>query len=112
MCTNLFLDKKTYLCSTCRKSLFQKKKRPKRSVMNRLDKDDKLDLNDLESILISKNIIFLKIYETPKSQYYAVKGKAVNVPIPESSILNTVELLPRTPQNAGLVSVSLKRKIE
>ena len=112
---DLFLDKKTFLCSTCRKWLFNKKKRPKRSVMNRLDKDVKLDLTDLESILISKNIIFLKIYETPKSQYYAVKDKAVNVPILDDDILNglnSVKSFPRLLDESGLVPVKLKRKLE
>ena len=40
------------------------------------------------------------------------KNKAINIPIPETAVLNTIKSLPRTPNDAGLVAVSLKRKKE
>ena len=38
--------------------------------------------------------------------------KIVNVPITNEDISNTIELLPRTPKEAGLIGVALKRKLE
>ena len=75
-------------------------------------KNQGLLLTELEGSLIARRIVFMKIFLLPKSRWTAFKDKAVNIPIPESSVLNTVESLPRTPNDAGLVSVSLKRKIE
>ena len=71
-----------------------------------------LELTELEGALISKNIIFQKIYQLPKSRWTALKDRVINVPINEDSILNTLEQLPRTPQDAGLIGVALKRKKE
>ena len=107
-----------YVCNTCLKYLRQNKMPPmcmknglKLTETEQSIKDQGLWLTELEGSMIARRIVFLKVFLLPKSRWTAFKDKAVNVPIPESSILNTVELLPRTPQNAGLVSVSLKRKI-
>ena len=112
---DLYLENRTYICSTCKKWLFQKKKMPKQSAMNHLGKDEALPLTDLESVLISKNILFLKIHELPKSQFHAVIDKTVNVPILDDDILknlNSVQAFPRKPNESGLVPVRLKRKME
>ena len=75
-------------------------------------KNQNLELTELEGALISKNIIFQKIFQLPKSRWTALKDRVINVPINEDSILNTLEQLPRTPQEAGLIGVALKRKKE
>ena len=36
----------------------------------------------------------------------------VNVPVHESDVINTIKSLPRTPQEAGIIPVKLKRKLE
>merc|ERR1711952_438555 len=69
-----------------------------------------LILTDLEGALIARSILFMKIFQLPTSRWTGIVDKAVNVPIPESSVLNTLEKLPRTPIDAGLISVKLKRK--
>ena len=69
-------------------------------------------LTDLEGALIARSILFMKIFQLPTSRWTGIIDKAVNVPIPESSVLNTLEKLPRTPIDAGLISVKLKRKEE
>ena len=74
--------------------------------------DPDTQLTELEGALISKNLIFQKIYQLPKSRWTALKDKIINVPINDEDILNTVELLPRTPREAGLIGVTLKRKLE
>ena len=38
--------------------------------------------------------------------------RLINVPINDEDIINTLEQMPRTPQNAGLIGVALKRKKE
>ena len=93
---------------------------PPMSAMNRLqlheeDKDikhQKLDLTELEGALIAKNIIFQKIYQLPKSRWTALKDRLINIPIMDDDIMNTIEQMPRTPQEAGLIGVALKRKKE
>ena len=109
------INKSIYLCTTCNKWLFQKKKVPKHSVLNGLDCEDMVPLTDLESVLVSKNILFLKIVHLPKSRWHAVQDKTVNVPILDDDILktlNTVQAFPRKSDESGLIPVKLKRKLE
>ena len=74
--------------------------------------DSELDLTELEGSLISRSIVFMKIFQLPKSRWTALKDKVVNVPINEDDIINTITRLPRTPNEAGLIEVDLKRKVE
>merc|ERR1712082_188643 len=74
--------------------------------------DQNLKLSELEGALIAKTIIFQKIYQLPKSRWTALKDRLINVPINDEDILNTIENMPRTPIEAGLIGVALKRKKE
>ena len=49
-------------------------------------------------------------HRLPKSLWTGVKNRLVNVPIFETDIEETIKSLPRTPGQAGLVKVKLKRK--
>ena len=101
-----------FLCHTCQKYLI-KGKLPPMSAANGLQLipvPDDVKLTDLENNLISRKILFQKIYRLPKSRIGAVKDKLVNVPISEEDIINTLQLLPRTPKEGGLIEVKLKRK--
>ena len=108
-----------YICNTCIKYL-RKNRMPPFCAANHLElhesesmlKSQDLMLTELEGALIARSIIFMKIFLLPKSRWTALKDRAINVPIPESSVLNTISMLPRTPKEAGLVAVSLKRKKE
>ena len=108
-----------YICNTCIKYL-RRNKMPPLCVANGLKlnepekklKSEDLMLTELEGALIARSIIFMKIFLLPKSRWTALKDRAINVPIPETSVLNTINMLPRTPKEAGLVAVSLKRKKE
>ena len=42
----------------------------------------------------------------------ACKDRMVNIPIGSQDVLNTLEQIPRTPREAGLLEVKLKRKLE
>ena len=108
-----------YICKTCLKYL-RKGKLPPSSVMNNLQlhetdaelKEQDLELTELEAALISKNIIFQKIFQLPRSRWTGLKDRIINVPITDDSIMNTLVQLPRTPTEAGLIGISLKRKKE
>ena len=85
------------------------------SAMNGLkshEHDPELELTELEGNLIAKNIVFMKIFQLPKSRWTALKDKIINVPVNDSDIINTVTSLPRTSNEAGLIEVDLKRKVE
>ena len=104
----------SYICHACKKHL-KAGKMPPMSAKNGLripQHDPELELTELEGNLIAKRIIFMKIFQLPKSRWTALKDKVVNIPVNENDILNTVTRLPRTPNEAGLIEVDLKRKVE
>ena len=71
-----------------------------------------LYLTELENCLIARNILFQKFVQLPKSRWTATKDHIVNIPIFDKDILNTLESFPRTPEEAGIIPVRLKRKME
>jgi hypothetical protein len=71
-----------------------------------------LKLGELENNLIAKVILFQKVFKLPKSRMAAVKDKIVNIPIGDIDITKTLQCMPRTPSEAGLIEVKLKRKTE
>ena len=73
---------------------------------------DALDLNELEQSLIARSLIFLKVCFLPKSRMGCVSDKIVYVPINENDNLNTIDTILRTPSEAGILPVQIKRKIE
>ena len=76
-----------------------------------------LELTELESVLCSKNILFVKIHTLPKSLWKGSKEKVVNVPISSEDLKKTFDKItsfPRQPTEAGLMPVfpvKLKRKL-
>ena len=128
---------KYYLCKTCKKYL-DKNQVPPMSHCNNLDVDypgrkinikdddgnkideyiltqedcDNLKLTDLEQSLIARSLIFLKIHKLPKSRMGCVKDKIVYVPINENDTLNTINTILRTPSEAGILPIKVKRKKE
>ena len=40
------------------------------------------------------------------------KDRLINIPINDTDVINSVQRLPRTPTEAGLVEIKLKRKLE
>ena len=71
-----------------------------------------LQLSELENNLIALNIVFQKIHLKPKSRWSGTHDRLVNVPIREQDIMNTVQRLPRSPADACIIPVSLKRKLD
>ena len=104
-----------YWCCTC-KTYLSRGKIPPMSNQNGLDVFDlsnyeELNLTELENTLIALNIVFQKVILLPKSRWPALKDRTVNIPIYESDVLNTIKSLPRTPAEAGIIAVNLKRKL-
>ena len=91
---------------------------PKLCVKNGLEVDqidDGMNLTDLENNLIARNIIFQKVHKLPKFRWSGTHDRMINVPVGPQDVINTVENLPRTPAEAGIIPiipVSLKRKLE
>ena len=85
------------------------------SVNNKLQiikQEENCKLTELEGSLIAKNLLFEKIHQLPKSRWTALTDKIVNVPINDADIVDTVNQFPRTPREAQLIGVALKRKKE
>ena len=70
-----------------------------------------LNLSELEQQFIALNLIFQKIVLLPKSRWSAMKDKTVSVPISTSDVSETLTKLPRTPSDAQLAVVQLKRRL-
>ena len=121
MVVNLGRDDKincSYVCKSCKRML-KIGKMPKLCVKNGLQVDcienSDLKLTDLENNLIARNIIFQKVHKLPKSRWSGTHDRLVNVPVGPQDVLNTIEKLPRTPAEAGIIPiipVNLKRKLE
>ena len=92
-------------------------KRPAQSHLNHLEIFDTKDhpelcLTELESSLISKALVFMKLFKKPKSRMAAIKDRCVCVPIDDQTVTDTLKQLPRTPSEACIVPIKLKRKKE
>ena len=108
------LNGKNFVCKGCKVSL-ERGKMPKMCSNNGLTVDvlpDNLILAELENNLIAKNIIFQKLHKKPKSRWSGTHDRLVNIPIGDQDIINTVTNFPRTPAEAGIITVKLKRKLE
>ena len=102
-----------YICKTCHRKLQSKgDKTPCQAVCNKLDlyelPTELADINKLERVLIAKRLLFKKIVIMPKGQYPKVKGAICNVPV---DVENVCKVLPRPPDNNGLLFLKLKRKL-
>ena len=103
-----------HLCLTCKGYMFRGKV-PPMSHKNNLEVFDiedfpELLLSELEQCLIARNLLFMKVHQKPKSRMPGVHDRIVNVPVHEDDIVDTMKSLPRTPHDAGIIPVQLKRK--
>ena len=107
---------KIWLCHTCWNGHLKKGKMPPQSSKNGLTCEKiprELILNDLETTLIAKRILFMKISKLPVSRWSTFKDRTVNILIGDEDIIETVQAvnsLPRSPDQACLIPVQLKRK--
>ena len=102
------------LCHGCLTNI-KKEKIPSINVQNGLSLEDiptELELGDLEQQLIARSLMFIKVCKLPKSGMRAMKDEVINVPIENEDISKSITTLPRHPDDAHLVAVQLKRKVE
>ena len=107
-------EEKYYICKTCC-NYMRKGKVPPWSVKNGLQTVKlPMDLQptELEANLVSRNLIFQKIFKMTKSRWLKNKDRIISIPIPSSVLQTTADSLPRIPSEAHLLPVKLKRKIE
>ena len=100
-----------WLCHTCMKHL-KSGKVPPLAVVNGMkfpEKPSFFDLNELECRLIAPRLAFQKIMQAPRGKQLKINGNVVNVP---ADVNNTVNLLPRLPEQTGTIKVQLKRRLQ
>lgn len=74
---------------------------------------EELDLKDLEQQLIARVLIFQKIKKLPTQlRMTANFDRIISVPIESDTVSKTITQLPRHPDDANIVAVQLKRKLE
>ena len=102
---------KSWICRTCDSSL-KRGLMPIQSKVNNLQlhiiPDDLLELNPLETRLISLRIPFMTMVALPTGRQRCIHGPAVNVPTDLSSVCS---LLPRLPSQSQILPMKLKRKL-
>ena len=111
---------KQWICKTCLNNYLLKGKLPSFSVMNGLKihettqerKEKGLDLTHLEGSLVSQKLMFQKIFLMPGSRWAGVMDKQILIPVSTEKIQKFLGQLPRTPTEAGLLAVNIKRKME
>ena len=104
-----------YICHAC-KGHMQKGKKPPMCAENGLRKtaivDEEMKLTELERNMISRRILFQKVMLKPKTRWTELQDKVINIPVAPESVTNTLTMLPKTPDEAGLIEVTFKRKLE
>ena len=72
-------------------------------------KPDFFDLNELECRLVAPILAFQKLVQAPRGDKFKIKGNVVNAP---ADVNNTVNIIPRLPQETGTIKVQLKRRLK
>ena len=109
-----FKENVLIFCHNCFK-LIKSSKLPKIHVSNGLKLDkvpEELKLRDLEQQLIARSLLFMKVKRLPTTRMKAMIDNCISVPIEEDDISKTISELPRHPDDAKIVAVQLKRKLE
>ena len=109
--TKTSVDGIEWICQSCYKHL-KKDKIPPCAAKNGMSfpaKPDFSDLNELECRMLAPRLAFQKLLQAPRGNQFKIKGNVVNVP---ADVNNTVNMLPRLPQESGTIKVQLKRQLE
>ena len=59
--------------------------------------------------MLAPRLAFQKLLQAPRGNQFKIKGNVANVP---KEVNNTVNMLPRLPQENGTIKVQLKRQLE
>ena len=106
-------ENEAYICTDCLNKM-KANKVPSMSHRNNLELfdcngRDELKLTELENTLVARHILFQMFLQLPKSHWTGVKKQMVSIPI--FDIEHTLRSFPRTPDQAALCKVQLKRKL-
>ena len=107
---SLYVHGYPHLCNTCRRYL-DKLEMPAMCAKNSLEYAQIptcLQIPNLERQLICRDLTFLKVRQL-RYGMSAINDHVINVPIDDDDIIKTVNRLPRTEKNHGMVNVGLKR---
>ena len=63
----------------------------------------------MECRLLAPRLAFQKLLQAPRGNQFKIEGNVVNV---TADVSNTVNLLPRLPQESGTIKVQLKRRLQ
>ena len=102
------------LCHNCIR-IIRTSRIPNSNVSNGLELEevpDVLKLNDLEQQLIARSLLFIKTLLLPKTRMKASHDNVINVPIECEDISTNILKLPRNLNDAQIIPVQLKRKVE
>ena len=105
------VDDIEWICQSCFRYL-KKNKIPPYAAKNGMSfplKPDFFYLNELECRLLAPRLAFQKLMQAPRGNQLKIKGNVVNVP---ADVNNTVNVLPRLPQESGTIKVQLKRRLQ
>ena len=109
-----FKRKEVIFCYNCNKWI-RKGRIPAIHISNGLWLDpvpEELLLKDLEQQLIARTLLFMKVKKLPTTRMKALIDKVISVPIEEDDVSKTLSTFPRHPDDAKIVAVQLKRKLE
>ena len=112
---NLSHRKNLNVCHNCFTTISVHKRMPRIAEANGLQLDEipeELIITDVEEQLIAKTLVFMKIKYLPKRMVKAMLNRVVNVPLNDEDINKTISKLPRLPDEAKVIAIELKRKIE
>jgi hypothetical protein len=73
------------------------------------EKPSFFDLNELECRLLAPRLAFQKLMQAPRGRQLKINGNIVNVP---ADVVNTVNMLPRFPNETSTIKVNLKRRLQ
>ena len=59
--------------------------------------------------MLAPRLAFQKLLQAPRGNQLKIKGNVLNVP---AEVNNTVNMLPRLPQESGTIKVQFKRRLE
>ena len=105
------VDNIEWLCQSCNRYLKKNKVPPCviANGMNFPEKPNFFDLNELECRLLAPRLAFQKILQAPRGKQFKIHGNVVNVP---ADVTNTVNMLPRLPQETGTIKVKTQVTIQ
>jgi hypothetical protein len=66
-----------------------------------------LKLQEIEESLIATNLLFMKIVRLPTTRMAGIKDKVINVPIGHGGASKSVNSLPRTIEDAGIIQIQI-----